>query len=86
MIVQVSRMRDGIRRVTHLTEVAGMEGEVVITQDLFTYNFERLGSDGHLKGTFVASQLQPHFLPKAEYVGLGRELVRAMNLDGPEPR
>jgi pilus assembly protein CpaF len=86
MIVQVSRMGDGKRRVTHITEVVGMEGDVITTQDLFTYNFERLTGDGQLKGSFVASQLQPHFLPKAEYVGLGRELVRAMNLDGPETR
>jgi pilus assembly protein CpaF len=86
MIVQVSRMSDGKRRVTHITEVVGMEGEVITTQDLFTYEFERLTGDGNLKGSFVASQLQPHFLPKAEYVGLGRELVRAMNLDGPETR
>ncbi|MGH7126032.1 MAG: CpaF family protein, partial [Stellaceae bacterium] len=81
MIVQVSRMSDGKRRVTHITEVIGIEGDVITTQDLFTYNFERLGADGNLKGSFVASQMQPHFLPKADYVGMGRELVRAMNLD-----
>jgi pilus assembly protein CpaF len=86
MIVQVSRMADGKRRVTAIMEVIGMEGDVITTQDLFTYNFERLTGDGHLKGSFVTSQLQPHFLPKAEYVGLGRELVRAMNLDASESR
>jgi pilus assembly protein CpaF len=36
MIVQISRMRDGIRRVTHMTEVVGMEGDVITTQELFT--------------------------------------------------
>ncbi|HKX06676.1 MAG TPA: ATPase, T2SS/T4P/T4SS family [Stellaceae bacterium] len=81
MIVQVSRMSDGKRRVTHIAEVVGMEGDVITSQDLFTYEFERLSGDGSLKGRFVSSQLQPHFLSKAEYVGLGRELVRAMNLD-----
>ena len=40
LIVQISRMRDGIRRVTHITEVMGMEGDVIITQDLFTYEFK----------------------------------------------
>ncbi|HXP76055.1 MAG TPA: ATPase, T2SS/T4P/T4SS family, partial [Stellaceae bacterium] len=79
MIVQVSRMGDGKRRVTSIMEVIGMEGEVITTQELFTYQFERLTGEGNLKGSFVPSQLSPHFLPKAEYVGLGRELVRAMN-------
>ncbi len=81
MIVQVSRMADGKRRVTNIMEVVGMEGDVITTQDLFTYQFERLTGDGQLKGTFVASGLSPHFLPKAEYAGLGRELVRAVNVD-----
>jgi pilus assembly protein CpaF len=86
MIVQVSRMGDGKRRVTSIMEVIGMEGEVITTQDLFTYQFERLTGDGNLRGSFVPSKLSPHFLPKADYVGLSRELVRAMNLDTPEIR
>jgi pilus assembly protein CpaF len=86
LIVQVSRMSDGKRRVTSIVEVIGMEGDVITTQELFTYQFERLTADGHLKGNFVPSQLSPHFLPKAEYVGLGRELVRAMNIEGPDTR
>jgi len=81
MIVQVSRMADGKRRVTSIMEVIGMEGEVITTQELFTYQFERLTGEGNLKGSFVPSQLSPHFLPKADYVGLGRELVRAVNIE-----
>jgi pilus assembly protein CpaF len=81
LIIQVSRMSDGKRRVTSIVEVIGMEGDVVTTQELFTYQFERLTSDGQLKGNFVSSRLSPHFLPKADYVGLGRELMRAMNMD-----
>jgi pilus assembly protein CpaF len=81
LIVQVSRMSDGKRRVTSIVEVIGMEGDVVTTQELFTYQFERLTSDGQLKGNFVSSRLSPHFLPKADYVGLGRDLMRAMNME-----
>ena len=81
LIVQVSRMSDGKRRVTSIVEVIGMEGDVITTQELFTYQFERLTSDGQLKGNFVSSRLSPHFLPKADYVGLGRDLMRAMNLE-----
>ncbi|HYD05502.1 MAG TPA: ATPase, T2SS/T4P/T4SS family [Reyranella sp.] len=78
MIVQISRMRDGIRRVTHITEVMGMEGEVVITQDLFTYEFKGEATDGKLVGAFKSSGLRPHFLPRAAYYGLDRVLMEAM--------
>lgn len=78
MIVQISRMRDGVRRVTHITEVMGMEGEVVITQDLFTYEFMGETSDGKLTGAFKSSGLRPHFLSRAAYYGLDKVLMEAI--------
>jgi pilus assembly protein CpaF len=78
MIVQVSRMRDGMRRVTHVTEIIGMEGDIITTQDLFTYEFEGEGLDGMLKGNFKSSGLRPHFTPKASYFGLDRRLMECM--------
>jgi pilus assembly protein CpaF len=78
LIVQISRMRDGVRRITHITEVVGMEGEVVITQDLFTYEFRGEASDGNLSGTFKSSGLRPHFLPRAAYYGLDKVLMEVM--------
>ena len=78
MIVQISRMRDGVRRVTHITEVMGMEGDVVITQDLFTYEFKGESTDGKLTGAFKSSGLRPHFLPRAAYYGLDKVLMEAM--------
>jgi len=78
MIVQVSRMRDGMRRVTHITEVIGMEGDIITTQDLFTYEFEGEGLDGMLKGHFRSSGLRPNFAPKASYFGLDRRLLECM--------
>ncbi len=75
MIVQISRMRDGVRRVTHITEVMGMEGEVIITQDLFTYEFKGETVDGKLSGAFKSSGLRPHFLPRAAYYGLDKVLM-----------
>ena len=78
MIVQISRMRDGIRRVTHITEVMGMEGEVIITQDLFTYEFKGESPDGKLNGAFKSSGLRPHFLPRAAYYGLDKVLMEAI--------
>ncbi|MFQ5773013.1 MAG: CpaF family protein [Kiloniellaceae bacterium] len=78
MIIQVARMRDGMRRVTHITEVIGMEGDIITTQDLFTYEFESEGLDGMLKGQFRSSGLRPHFAPKAAYFGLDRRLMECM--------
>jgi pilus assembly protein CpaF len=78
MIVQISRMRDGVRRVTSITEIVGMEGEVVTTQDLFTYEYEGELPDGRLKGRFVSTGLRPNFTPRAAYFGLDKALLQAL--------
>lgn len=78
LIVQVSRMRDGVRRVTHVVEVVGMEGDVITTQDLFLYQYQGEDKDGRLRGTFQSTGLRPHFLPRAEYYGLDRALLEAI--------
>jgi pilus assembly protein CpaF len=79
MIVQVSRMRDGVRRVTSITEVMGMEGDVITTQELFAFEFEGEGQDGRLIGKFQSSGLRPAFAPKAAYFGLEKALYEAMS-------
>ncbi|HEY6334620.1 MAG TPA: CpaF family protein [Alphaproteobacteria bacterium] len=78
MIVQVSRMRDGVRRITHIMEVVGMEGDVITTQDLFHYEVEGEGPDGKLIGRYKSSGLRPHFTPKAAYFGLDKPLIEAV--------
>ncbi len=78
LIVQVSRMRDGIRRVTHVTEIIGMEGDVITTQDLFSFEYEGENRDGTLKGQYKSSGVRPHFTKRAAYYGLDRPLQQAM--------
>ena len=78
LIMQISRMRDGIRRVVAVTEIVGMEGDVITTQDLFTFQYEGQMPDGSLKGTFMSSGLRPHFITRAEYYGLDRALLEAV--------
>ncbi|TQV79043.1 CpaF family protein [Denitrobaculum tricleocarpae] len=78
MIVQISRMRDGMRRVTHITEIVGMEGEIITTQDLYTFEFEGEDADGNLVGSFKSSGLRPFFAKKAAYFGLEQRLLEAM--------
>jgi pilus assembly protein CpaF len=78
LVVQVSRMRDGIRRITNITEVMGMEGDVITTQELFAFDVEGEGADGRLIGQFRSSGLRPAFAPKAAYFGLEKALYETM--------
>ena len=75
LILQVNRMRDGMRRVTDVIEVVGMEGEIITTQELFSFQFQGEAADGRLRGVFKSSGVRPHFLPRAEYFGLDRPLL-----------
>ena len=78
MIIQVSRMRDGVRRITQVTEVVGMEGDVITTQDLFTFVYDGEDTSGRIVGHFEFSGVRPNFAPKAEYFGLERALTDAL--------
>lgn len=78
LIIQISRMRDGVRRITAITEVVGMEGEIITTQDLFKYEFDGEDANGKLVGRFVSTGLRPAFMDRANYFGLGRALMEAM--------
>lgn len=64
VIVQQSRLRDGTRKITHITEVLGMEGDVIVLQDI--YRFEQTGIDknGKVQGHFRATGIRPHFIEK----------------------
>ena len=78
LIAQVNRMRDGVRRVTHVMEVVGMEGDTITTQELFTYQFQGETTEGMLRGVFKSSGIRPFFLPRAEYYGLDRPLIEVI--------
>ncbi len=77
LIVHLSRLRDGTRRVTHVTEVQGMEGEVITLQDIYLFDFS-MGIDEHgrFKGHLKATGVRPRFAEKLEDLGikLGAEL------------
>ena len=78
LIVQISRMRDGVRRVTYISEVVGMEEDVITMQDLFWYEFHGEDKGGRLLGDFKSTGLRPHFAPRAGYFGLEKMLLGAM--------
>jgi pilus assembly protein CpaF len=77
LIVQVSRMRDGVRRITSIAEVVGMEEDVITTQELFNFQFEG-EVEGKLTGSFKSGGIRPHFTPRAEYFNLDRMLLEAI--------
>jgi pilus assembly protein CpaF len=79
LIVQTSRMRDGSRRITHITEIVGTEGEVITTQDLFVFNYEGEDKDGRVTGSCDYTGIQPRMLEKARYHNLDRALLQALH-------
>lgn len=80
LLVQLERMRDGVRRVTHVTEIVGMEGDVIITQDLFTFQFDDSQFGQEVKGVFQCSGLRPNFSRTAAYYGLSDALADCMRI------
>ncbi|YCH07989.1 CpaF family protein [Arthrobacter sp. alpha11c] len=71
LIVQVTRLRDGSRRVTHVTEVQGMEGDVVTLQDAFIFDYAAgLDAQGHFLGKTLPTGIRPRFLDRFAELGI----------------
>ena len=69
VIVQQSRLTDGSRKVTYITEVAGMEGETVVMTDIFTFEQTGIGPDGAVKGDLIPTGIRPLFMSRLERAG-----------------
>lgn len=78
MVVQISRMRDGSRKITQIEEIVGMEGDVIITQTLFHFKPTGLSEDGKLQGQFVCNGVKPRFIEQAGYYGLEEEMAQTL--------
>ena len=70
MIIQVNRLQGGPRKVTHITEVLGMEGETVIMQDIFRFTQEGIDETGRAYGSFEATGVRPGFMDRLEAAGV----------------
>lgn len=78
LIVQVARMRDGVRRIQNITEVVGMEGDAILLQDLFAFEVNvRDFEEKTVVGSYKSFGLRPTFLPQAAHFGLGAALLEA---------
>ena len=80
VIVQASRLRDGSRRITHITEVIGMEGDVIITQDLFVYDMLGEDANGNIDRPPPLDRHRPsEILGRARYYGEDQRLAAALD-------
>jgi pilus assembly protein CpaF len=80
VIVQVQRLRDGSRRITHITECLGMEGEVPITQDLFVYEIGGEDEHGKIIGQHRSTGIgRPRFWDRAQYYGEEKRLASSLD-------
>jgi pilus assembly protein CpaF len=70
LIVQISRFTDGSRRVTHVTEISGMEDEVVSLQDVFVFDKQGISPDGRVLGAFTATGVRPNFSERLNASGI----------------
>ena len=77
LIVQVKRLRDGSRRVTNITEVIGMEDPVIVTQELFKFEYISEGADGKIIGEYRSMGLRPYTLDKAKQYGFEQPFLEA---------
>ncbi len=78
VIIQVARQRDGGRRVTQVTEICGMEGDVIAINDIFALELQGQDRDGRLFGTYRRSRVAPRFAPRLAYFGMDKAWQEVM--------
>ena len=83
VVIQATRLRDGSRKITHITEVLGMEGDVIVTQDLVLYEMDGEDADGKIMGEHKSTGIaRPAFWERARYFNLEKELAMALDEAG----
>jgi pilus assembly protein CpaF len=71
LIVHATRLRDGSRRVTHITEVQGMEGDLITLQDVFLFDYAAgVDENGRFMGTLKSTGIRPKFMEKLAHYGI----------------
>jgi len=80
VVIQAARLRDGSRRITHITEIVGMEGETIVTQDIFLYDIVGEDTDGKIIGRHRSTGIgRPRFWERARYFGEEKRLAAALD-------
>jgi pilus assembly protein CpaF len=78
LVIHTERMRDGVRRVTEVVQIVGLEEEIISLGTLFHYNYKGENVDGTLHGNFEATRVRPRFLPRLDYFGLGSAFLESL--------
>jgi pilus assembly protein CpaF len=87
MIVHLTRLRDGTRRVTHVSEVMGMEGDVVVLQDIYTFDFSAgIDEEGRFRGALRSTGIRPSFSEKLNNYGIALEPTLFSNTQPAAPQ
>ena len=85
VIIQATRLRDGSRRITHVTEVLGLEGDVITTQDIFVYKIDGEDANGNIIGKHVSTGIgRPKFWERARYFNEEERLAAALDASNVE--
>jgi len=80
VIIQATRLRDGSRRITHITEVVGMEGDVIVTQDLMRFEMDGEDANGRIIGRHSGTGIgKPHFWDRARYFNEDKRLAATLD-------
>jgi pilus assembly protein CpaF len=80
VVIQASRLRDGSRKIVSITEVMGLEGDVIVTQDIMRYEIDGEDKDGRLTGTHRGTGIgRPRFWERAKYFNMDADLGRALD-------
>jgi pilus assembly protein CpaF len=82
LVVHIERMRDGVRRVQNVAEIAGMEGDVITARELFSFRYIGEKRDGTIDGIFESTRMRPDFVSRAARYGLDGELLNVLGIIG----
>jgi pilus assembly protein CpaF len=82
LVVHIERMRDGVRRVQYIAEIAGMEGDIITLRDLFMFQHRGERRDGRIEGEFQSTRMRPDFVTRAAHYNLDKELLDAVGISG----
>jgi pilus assembly protein CpaF len=82
VVIQVSRLSDGSRKLMQISEIVGMEGEVITMQDIFVYEREGIGAHDKVLGRFRATGIRPRFSDRLKSYGIDLSSLLFSNLEG----
>jgi len=78
LIVQIGRLRDGSRKLLSISEICGLEGDVITMNDVYSFEFEGEDAQGKVKGSWVSPRVRPGFYDRLEYFGLANAWMQAL--------